>query len=88
MAIRRENAGQGDRHSFSLPITQADLADATGLTSVHVNRVLKVLRGRGVVTAERGTITVHDWDELVSIGELDDAFMVLDGPSPRMSEAA
>jgi CRP-like cAMP-binding protein len=88
MAIRCEKAGQGNRNSFSLPITQADLADATGLTGVHVNRTLKVLRSRGIVTAERGIITVHDWDQLVSVGEFNDAFMLLDGPSPRISEAA
>jgi CRP-like cAMP-binding protein len=88
MAIRCERAGQGDRHSFSLPITQADLADATGLTSVHINRTLKELRSQSVVDLRAGTVTVHDWKQLVSIGEFDDGFMLLDGPSPRISDAA
>lgn len=88
MAIRSERAGQGDRRSFALPITQADLGDATGLTSVHVNRTLKQLRNRSVVTMRAGRVTVHDWDQLVMVGDFDDAFMLLDGPSPRLSEAA
>src|SRR6195952_4624263 len=74
MGIRRELAGQGDRYSFALPITQTDLADATGLTSVHVNRTLKELRARGIVTAQSGKVTVHDWDQLVAVADFDDAF--------------
>lgn len=88
MSIRYERIGQGNRGSFPLPITQADLGDATGLTSVHVNRTLKELRERSIVSARAGKITIHSWDKLVSIGEFDGAFMLLDGPSPRLSEAA
>src|SRR5688572_2740544 len=32
-------------HAFQLPVTQVDLADALGLSPVHVNRVLQELRG-------------------------------------------
>jgi CRP-like cAMP-binding protein len=42
--------------SFDLPLTQADLATATGLTSVHVNRVLKRLRERGWLKFHDGTV--------------------------------
>jgi len=88
MAIRCERAGQGDRRSFVLPITQSDLADATGLTGVHVNRTLRELRSRSIVTARSKVVTIHDWDQLVSIGDFDDAFMMLDGPYPRIAAAA
>ena len=88
MGIRCELAGQGDRMSYPLPITQTGLGEATGLTSVHVNRTLKELRDRSIVTAQSGKVTVHDWDQLVRVGDFDDAFMLLDGPSPRISEAA
>lgn len=88
MGIRSERAGQGDKCSFPLPATQADLGDATGLTSVHVNRTLRDLRIRSIVTAQAGRVTVHDWDRLVSTGDFDDAFMLLDGPCPRIAEAA
>jgi CRP-like cAMP-binding protein len=85
MAIRCEKAGQGDRHAFALPITQADLGDATGLTNVHVNRTLKELRTQTIVEVRAGTVTIHDWHRLVSVGDFDPAFMLLDGPSPRIT---
>lgn len=88
MAIRLERAGLGDRQSFSLPITQADLADATGLTSVHVNRMMRELRTRSIATAQAGLVTIQDWNQLVSTGDFDPAYMLLDGPSPRITEAA
>ena len=81
MAIRCEQAGLGDRKSFSLPITQADLADATGLTNVHISRMLKELRNRRVAKMRNGIVTVENWDQLVAIGEFDDVFLVLDGPT-------
>ena len=40
-------------YSYRLPITQADIADASGLTSVHVNRMLKQLRDQGILTEEQ-----------------------------------
>lgn len=88
MAVRCERAGQGDKRSFALPITQADFGDATGLTAVHINRTLKDLRDRSAVTMRTGTVTVHDWDQLITIGDFDDGFMLLDGPSPRIACAA
>jgi CRP-like cAMP-binding protein len=88
MGIRRERAGQGDRHAFELQVTQVDLGDATGLTNIHVNRTLKELRTRSIVTARAGIVTVHDWDALVAIGDFDGGFMLLDGPSPRIAQAA
>ena len=84
MAIRSELAGLGDRKSYPLQATQADLGDATGMTDVHLNRTLKELKARSVLTARAGTVTIDDWDQLVSIGEFDDRFMLLDGPAPRV----
>jgi CRP-like cAMP-binding protein len=87
MAIRSEQAGQGDRSGFPLPITQSDLGDATGLTGVHVNRTLKELREQSIVELRGGRITIHDWDRLVKTGDFDAGFMLLDGPAPRITEA-
>jgi CRP-like cAMP-binding protein len=88
MAIRCERAGQGDRYSFALPITQSDLGDATGLTNVHVNRTLKELRSRSIVALQGGRVTIHNWDELVAAADFDDAFMLLDEPCRRIADAA
>jgi CRP-like cAMP-binding protein len=88
LAVRFERTGKGDKQSFPLPITQTDLGEATGLTSVHVNRTLRELRTRSVAEMHAGTVTIHDWDQLVTIGEFDPAFMLLDGPAPRITEPA
>jgi CRP-like cAMP-binding protein len=47
-------------HQFGLPLTQQELADALGLNIIHLNRVLRRLRERGLVTIQRGKVTVHD----------------------------
>ena len=88
MAVRCERAGLGNRHAFPLPITQVDLSDATGLTSIHVNRTLKELRTRGIVTVRAGTVTIHDWDQIVTVGDFDDAYLLLKGPYSRVLEPA
>jgi CRP-like cAMP-binding protein len=88
MAIRYEQLGQGNRHSFRLAMTQTDLADATGLTSVHVNRTLRLLRVRSIVELRAGTVTVHNWGKMVETGDFDAGFMLLDGPAPQLDDAA
>jgi len=75
MAVRCEEAGIGDRTTFPLPITQADLGDATGLTAVHVNRTLKNLRTGGIVELRSGIVTIHDWKKLVLVADFDGAFL-------------
>jgi CRP-like cAMP-binding protein len=85
IAIRCEVAGQGNRNNFSLPITQSDLADATGLTGVHVNRTLRELRMGSVVTVRGGKVVVQDWAKLVSIGDFTSNFLLFDKPSPRIT---
>jgi CRP-like cAMP-binding protein len=88
MAIRHEEAGQGNRQRFSLPMTQSDLGDSTGLTSVHINRVMQELRAMSIVDLRAGTVTIQDWNKLVETGDFDQAYMLLDGPSPRIAEVA
>ena len=62
---------------FELPFTQEQLADATGLTPVHVNRVLRQLTGEGVISRNGRFITVPSWDVLEEIAGFDDRFLHL-----------
>jgi CRP-like cAMP-binding protein len=64
--------------SFKLPITQLDLADATGLTAVHVNRMLKELRDGGILTFRNGEVVIHDWERLQRMAEFDPAYLHID----------
>ena len=53
--------------TFFWHVTQQDLADATGMSTVHVNRSLQQLRGRGLVETNRDTVTILDWFGLKSL---------------------
>jgi CRP/FNR family transcriptional regulator, anaerobic regulatory protein len=47
-----------------MPLTQSQLADHLGITSVHVNRVLKAFRESGIVTVREGSVDIVDLDRL------------------------
>jgi CRP-like cAMP-binding protein len=64
-------------HAFTLPVTQAELGDAFGLSTVHVNRVLQDLRGDGLITLHSGSLKVLDWDGLKKAGEFDPTYLHL-----------
>jgi CRP-like cAMP-binding protein len=74
---RLEVVGLTDGDSFALPITQMDLADATGLTSVHVNRMLRQLRSEGLMTFRSGTVEIHDLPRLEQVAEFDRSYLFL-----------
>jgi CRP-like cAMP-binding protein len=64
-------------HAFTLPVTQAELGDAFGLSTVHVNRVLQDLRGDGLITLHGGFLKVLDWEGLKKAGEFDPTYLHL-----------
>ena len=73
--LKQEAVGLAGEHRCPLPITQVDLADATGMTPVHINRVLKEMRGRGLITLDRQTLVVKAWEELVRVSEFDATYL-------------
>lgn len=75
MALRLECAGQGSREAFELKATQAHIADALGITPVHMNRVVRGLRLQGVLSWTGRTIRVLDWDGLVRIASFDSGYL-------------
>ncbi|HEX8642940.1 MAG TPA: Crp/Fnr family transcriptional regulator [Allosphingosinicella sp.] len=76
--VRLESLGLGDRLSYELPMTQEQLADATGLTPVHVNRTLMELEARGLITRTVRYVAVADWTSLQRAGDFSDAYLHLD----------
>lgn len=56
--------GLAEDNSYDLPVTQEMIADAVGLSEVHVNRTLKRLRSEGLVTFKRPRVTIHDVEAL------------------------
>jgi CRP-like cAMP-binding protein len=64
-------------HAFTLPVTQAELADALGISTVHANRVLQDLRAENLITWRGETLKVLDWDGLQRAGEFDPTYLHL-----------
>jgi CRP-like cAMP-binding protein len=61
---RLRPVGLVEGNTCSLPVTQMDLADATGLSVVHLNRTLQELRAAGLITLRERTLTIGDLDAL------------------------
>jgi CRP-like cAMP-binding protein len=61
--------------AYDCPLTQPDLADALGLTAIHVNRVLRTLRERQLVTMSRHRVTIHDPEALSRIAEFNPRYL-------------
>src|SRR3954468_20268653 len=62
--LRMHNIGLTTDHSYELPLTQEELGDALGLTPVHVNRSLQRMRADGLISLDRGALTIHDYRRL------------------------
>ena len=64
--VRLRSAGLTNGHAYELPLTQAELGDALGISTVHVNRTLQA-----------GSVTVLDWERLKEAGEFDPTYLLL-----------
>lgn len=63
-ALRAHAINPSGPTSCKLPMTQEQIADAVGLTPVHVNRMLKELSASGLVTMRKGSVFISDVDRL------------------------
>jgi len=75
---RLEAAGLGNKEGYELPMTQEQIADATGLTSVHVNRTLKAMDEEGLVVRNRRYIHIPDWERLRDVAGFNEIYLHLD----------
>jgi CRP-like cAMP-binding protein len=76
--LRLEVVDLAGEWRFRLPLTQTDIADVTGLTSVHVNRMLKSLRDDGLLTFRGGEVTIHDLPRLQQVAEFSPDYLYLE----------
>jgi CRP-like cAMP-binding protein len=72
--------GLGDGDGYDCPLTQYHLADALGLTAIHVNRTLRRLRERGLLTFRDGHVHFEDRRGLVTLAGFDPAYLDQTGP--------
>ena len=75
--LRMQTLGRVKDGTCALPLTQEDLAEATGLSQVHVNRMIQELRRRELIAFTRGQLTVHDWDGLADLADFRDEYLHL-----------
>jgi CRP-like cAMP-binding protein len=75
--VRMSALGLVEKHRFSLPITQAELGDAAGLSPVHVNRVLQRMRGDGLIASRGDVHEITDWQRLRRAGDFNADYLHL-----------
>jgi CRP-like cAMP-binding protein len=72
---RLHMAGLAPDHFFEFPATQGELADALGLSVVHVNRTLQALRAEGLISPHSTRIKLLDLPRLKEVAEFDSAYL-------------
>jgi CRP-like cAMP-binding protein len=77
-AVRLEMAGMGSTTGYELPMTHEQLADASGLTAVHVNRTLKSMDADGLIRREKRFVLIPDWEKLRAVAGFSELYLHLD----------
>lgn len=80
LGARLRLVGMANRTGYDCPLSQYLLADALGLSAVHVNRVLRELREGGLLTFQKGRVTFDDYDALVEFADFDKSYLDHEGP--------
>ncbi|MBV9783446.1 MAG: Crp/Fnr family transcriptional regulator [Acidisphaera sp.] len=75
IGLKLEMAGHGTRSEYEFPVTQSELADALGISTVHANRVVQELRRTNIVVWRGSSVTILDWRALQEAGEFDPAYL-------------
>jgi CRP-like cAMP-binding protein len=88
IALRLEAAGLARNGEYELPMTQEQIADCTGLTPVHVNRVLKELGRLGVIERDKRAVRVVDWDGLEEVGDFNSRYLHFEAGGPTNLRSA
>jgi CRP-like cAMP-binding protein len=73
--LRARSIGLARDGELALPLSQLVLADALGMTAVHINRILKELRLAGAMSLKRGSVTILDPGKLVQIAGFDENYL-------------
>ncbi|MEG3174829.1 Crp/Fnr family transcriptional regulator [Sphingomonas sp. RB3P16] len=76
-AMRLDTANDTSGRRYDLPMTQEQLGDAVGLTPVHVNRVLRSLTQRGLISRDRRQVAILDWDALRDVSDFNPRYLHL-----------
>jgi CRP-like cAMP-binding protein len=81
---RHAAVGLARGEGFKLPLTQTELGDTLGLTPVHVNRVLKAFRQRGLISMDKGMLSLLNVDALQAVAGFNKDYLHLGGASAEV----
>ena len=85
LSLRMKVAGIGRLDNYELPMTQEQLADATGLTPVHINRTMKQLQSEGLIDRNSPrSIIIGDWRKLADAGDFNSNYPHLNRDEPAL----
>jgi CRP-like cAMP-binding protein len=79
LLLRLQSVGLAEGNSYELPITQNELGDAFGLSTVHVNRMLQALRSADLITFKSRIVTIPDPQRLMEVAGFDPSYLELRG---------
>lgn len=77
LGLRLAGVGLGAPDNFVFPVTQQDLADALGLSTVHANRVVQGLRAQNLLEWQGDRVILPDLKRLMALAEFDDRYLHL-----------
>lgn len=80
MFVRLNAIGRTDGTTFHLPMTQADIGDVCGLTSIHVNRVIRQLRDQNLYSVSEKDVSLPDFEGLAKAGNFSERYLYLRHP--------
>jgi CRP-like cAMP-binding protein len=78
LRVRLAIVGRAGEDGYPLALTQTDIAECLGLTPVHINRTLKLLREQGLVDFRFGRVSILDLARLERVAEFDPAYLYLE----------
>ena len=83
LLVRLTTVALAHDNSYVLPLTQAELADALGLSVVHVNRVLQALRASGLIRLKGDVLTILNWERMKQLSGFKPNYLHLEGLRSR-----
>jgi CRP-like cAMP-binding protein len=73
---RMRAIGMADDNVLPFPVTQVEIADALGLSTVHVNRTMKTLAREKLINYHNHSITMLQWEKLQTAGQFDPCYLL------------
>ncbi|TKT80283.1 Crp/Fnr family transcriptional regulator [Aquamicrobium sp. LC103] len=80
LGARMRLVGRGSHDSYECPLSQSMLADALGMTAIHLNRVLRQLRESNLLVFREGVVRFIDREKLADMIGFDLSYLDQGGP--------